>query len=555
MVAVALVAVSVLATGAINLRLSYLDGKEALAELQGEQAAAAAARIDEFIAEVDRQVASATRALTPQQQRDDFRRILFQVPAISELRAIDGSGREQVAVSRVAPDVIGGAADRSADDVFTKPEPGRPFYGPVSFRDGTEPYLSVAHRDDEGGAVVAELHLSLIHELVSGIDVGRRGQAFVVDADGVLVAHPDLTLVLGGRDLSSLSQVSAAAETPGSDGLVGRDLDGERVLSSFRVIEPLGWAVFVQQPHGVAFDRVNDDIVRTGALLLAAVAFAGSAALVFGRRMVRPLAVLQQSAARIGSGALDERIDIRTGDELEALADEFNRMSARLEVSRDDLREANEELRGSRVRIVAAGDEARRRLERDLHDGAQQHLIAMALKLRLARRAVDDESPVGSLLDELHDDLQNAVTEVRDLAHGIFPPLLESGGLALALSSAARMCPLPTTVEADGLGRYAQDAEATVYFCCVEALQNAAKHAGEGAGVRVRVWEQDGELRFSVADDGVGFDFDEADAHWSHGFVNMADRLGALDGSLIVDSRPGRGTRVDGSVPAVAADP
>ena len=220
-----------------------------------------------------------------------------------------------------------------------------------------------------------------------------------------------------------------------------------------------------------------------------------------------------------------------------------------LQASLDELRLRNEELQQSRARIVAAGDAERRRLERNLHDGAQQHLVALAVKLRLARDAVeDDPRDAEVLIDELKGDVQVAISELRSLAHGIFPPLLVSDGLGGALPAAAGRAALPTTVDTAGVRRYSPEIEAAVYFCVLEALQNAGKHAGDGAAARVAVWEGDGRLRFEVADDGAGFDRSTS-ASQGHGFVNMADRLGACGGTVTVSSEPGRGTIVTGSLP------
>ena len=182
-------------------------------------------------------------------------------------------------------------------------------------------------------------------------------------------------------------------------------------------------------------------------------------------------------------------------------------LDSALQASLEELRETNDELRASRARIVAAGDAERRKLERNLHDGAQQHLVALAVKLRLAKDAVDDDPPGAiELIDELRTDLQDAIQELRALAHGIFPPLLVSGGLTEAMPAAASRSALPTTVQTDGVGRYPAEVETAVYFCCLEALQNAGKHAGDGAKATVRLWQDDGELHFEVADDGAGFD-------------------------------------------------
>ncbi|HYL50687.1 MAG TPA: histidine kinase [Acidimicrobiia bacterium] len=219
-----------------------------------------------------------------------------------------------------------------------------------------------------------------------------------------------------------------------------------------------------------------------------------------------------------------------------------------LQASLDDLRVANEELRASRSRIVATADQSRRQIERNLHDGAQQHLVALAVKLGLARQLVDgDREMLATLLEELRGDAQTTLTELRELAHGIYPPLLMDRGLREALVAAANRSQLPTEVEAD-VARYQSDVEAAIYFCCLEALQNAGKHAGEQATIKITLGENNGMLRFQVQDDGAGFDA-TASALRGHGFVNMADRLGAIGGNLEVVSAPGEGTRIGGTVP------
>jgi signal transduction histidine kinase len=224
-------------------------------------------------------------------------------------------------------------------------------------------------------------------------------------------------------------------------------------------------------------------------------------------------------------------------------------LDSALQESLRELQLRAEELRASRARVVAAADEERRKIERNLHDGAQQHLVALAVTVRLAREiSVSAPDQAGELLEQLGHDLQEAVQELRDLAHGIYPPVLMDRGLVAALDSAAGRAGLPVDVVGDDVGRFPQDVEAAVYFCCLEALQNAAKHAGEAAHVIVTI-DRDGEaLAFTVADDGAGFDPDGL-AGRGHGFVNMSDRVGAVGGTLSVDASPGRGTRISGRIP------
>jgi signal transduction histidine kinase len=231
------------------------------------------------------------------------------------------------------------------------------------------------------------------------------------------------------------------------------------------------------------------------------------------------------------------------------LAFHNSRLDAALQTTLDELRKQADELRESRARIVATADAERRRVERDLHDGAQQHLVALAVNLRLARDIMADDPGAGAeMLEQMAGDVQVTIRELRELAHGIYPPLLADAGLAQALRAAAARCTIPVSVSADGIGRYSQGVETAVYFCCLEALQNAAKHAPQ-ATAQVRVWEESGGLLFSVSDNGPGFDPGKARA--GHGFVNMADRLGAIGGTVRWESQPGHGSTISGSIPVI----
>ena len=227
-------------------------------------------------------------------------------------------------------------------------------------------------------------------------------------------------------------------------------------------------------------------------------------------------------------------------------------LDSSLQESLEQLRRQAAELQASRGRLVAAADAERSRIERNLHDGAQQHLVALSVKVRLVEQLAErDPERARSLMNQLQDDVKSAIEELRSLAHGIYPPLLSSAGLGAAMSAASRRAPLPTTLEADGVGRRAPEIEAAVYFCCLEALQNAAKHAGAGASAHVRVWEDEGGLLFEVSDDG-GFD---ARRHLDGaGLTNMRDRLGAIGGSLRVDSND-HGTWILGVVPVSGTNP
>jgi signal transduction histidine kinase len=208
------------------------------------------------------------------------------------------------------------------------------------------------------------------------------------------------------------------------------------------------------------------------------------------------------------------------------------------------------DLRASRQRLVTAQDEARRRLERNIHDGAQQDLVALAISLRLAATTVDDD-PARRMLGELQAQAAGALANLRDLARGIYPPLLADLGLAAALTAQAAKSPLPVTVDAGAVGRFGQDTEAAVYFCCLEALQNTAKYA-HATSARICLQAHHGTLRFTVSDDGAGYDTRRTPM--GSGLRNMADRLAALGGRLEIRSAPGEGTTIAAQLPVPSGD-
>jgi signal transduction histidine kinase len=216
----------------------------------------------------------------------------------------------------------------------------------------------------------------------------------------------------------------------------------------------------------------------------------------------------------------------------------------------EDLKARLAELKAAQRRIVHAQDHERRRLERNIHDGAQQQLVALSVKLRLADGLVErDPAQARALLGQIGADTQTALEDLRDLARGIYPPLLADQGLPAALEAQARKVELPVEVRADGVGRFDQEVEAAVYFSCLEALQNVAKYA-DASAVTITLVRADGMLAFSVADDGRGFDPTATAA--GSGLRGIADRLTALDGALQVESAPGRGTTIAGRLPAAA---
>jgi signal transduction histidine kinase len=353
---VGLVSGALLASGLVDIYFLYQEQKRALVAIQREKAIAAAARIEQFIKEIERQVAWAAQAriatpLTLEQRRFENLRLLRQTPAVTELSLLDASGQLQLKVSRLSMDVVGGDADFSRDPNFLGARPGQTHFGPVYFRKESEPYmtLAIAGRSERAGVTLAEVNLKFIWDVVSQIKVGEAGRAYVVDAGGYLIAHPDINLVLQKTDMSSLVHVQRAraggrvsGEHP--DGAtIARDLRGLKILTASAPIQPPGWIVFVDLPVGEAFAPLYASIYRTVVFVLIGIGLSIMASLVLARRMVAPIRAIQGGAARIGAGALEQRIDVRTGDELEQLAQEFNRMAAQLQDSYSSLERKVEE--------------------------------------------------------------------------------------------------------------------------------------------------------------------------------------------------------------------
>jgi signal transduction histidine kinase len=339
-----LVTGALLASGAISIYFAYQENKAAVASLQHEKALAAASRIEQYIRQIEQQLAYAALpqldASDVELRRIEFLKLLRQAPEVTDISQLDATGREQIAVSRLGMDNVpppGMGRDRSQEPAFLNARRGQTWFGPVYFRKETEPYMTMSLRSggDKGPVTVAEVNLKFVWDVVSRIKIGEKGKAYVVDNHGLLVADPDIGLVLRKTDLSHLPHVAAAiaAQRPSDPTMVSADLAGTDVLTSVAPIDSLHWNVFVEQPVSEVYEKLNASILRTGLLLLAGMAISALAALVLARGMVRPIRTLSDGAQRIGAGELDQKIDIHTGDELETLADRFNHMTSQLRES------------------------------------------------------------------------------------------------------------------------------------------------------------------------------------------------------------------------------
>ncbi|MGA9302599.1 MAG: GAF domain-containing protein [Bradyrhizobium sp.] len=343
---VTVVAVALLSNGIFEVFFYYREHKAALIRIQHEQAEAAAAKISQFIKEIESQLGWTTQlpwsAGSIEQRRFDALRLLRQVPAVTELAQVDSTGKERLRVSRLAMDVVDSGLDLSKDPKFTEAVAHKVYYGPVYFRRESEPYmtLALAGTRKDAGVSIAEVNLKLIWDVVSQIKVGENGHAYVVGPGGRLIAHPDISLVLRNTDMSKLAQVQAARAGTDGEALEGtKNIKGQEVLTASAPIAPLGWTMFVELPVEEAYASLYAALQRLAIVLVAASLFAVLAGVFLARRMVGPIQALRAGAERMGSGNFAQHISIKTGDELEGLANQFNDMGARLQESYADLEE------------------------------------------------------------------------------------------------------------------------------------------------------------------------------------------------------------------------
>jgi signal transduction histidine kinase/CheY-like chemotaxis protein len=582
---VGVVSLPLLAIGAYGIWSSYQDQKTSLIRIQREQAESAAAKIGQFIKDIEGQIGwmnqLVSSATTTEQHRFAVRLLLRQVPAITELVQIDEDGREQLRVSRLAMDVVGSQADLSRDLKFGEAMARKVYYGPVTFRRESEPYMTVAlagaRRD--AGVSVAEVNLKLIWDVVSQIKVGKKGKAYVVDADGRLIAHPDISLVLRNSDFSRLAQVQTARAGGPSvvpeQAQIAEDVQGRQVLTAHAAIAPLGWLMFVEVPLEEAYAPVYASLLATGLVLLAGLILAVFSSFVLARKMVTPIRALQTGAARIGAGALDHRIDISTGDELQALGEQFNGMAAQLQQSYATLERKVDE----RTHQLQLANLAKSRFLAVASHDLRQPLHALGLFVAQLHSNVDsaERSRIIGRIDAAvtaMNELFNALLDISKLDADVLKPNLTRfpiehlfTRLETTFADAAREKALALRVV---------PSEAWVYSDVIllerimlNLASNAVRYTAQG-GVVVGARRRGNMLRLEVWDSGPGIPEDQrgnifvefyqlASAHGGHHSglglgLAIVERLCSLLGHRIeMTSVVGKGSRFAILVPLTTA--
>ncbi len=352
----ALIGGSLLLSGLLGISYAYQENRLALIKLQREKAEAAAARIAQYLFDIEKRigitnVSSGVNRTTGVgavlEQRSQELQWLRRTSAINELALIDRQGKEYLRVARRAADVARSGVDFSSTEIFRQTQSGRPYRSPIYFREGgVFMTTAMAVGPVDAGVTVAEIDLEFLLAGISQIKVGESGHAYAVDATGRVIAHPDIGLVLRNTSFAELPQVQAALKEPmqsAQEQIHGHDSEGNEVLTAFGAIPQLGWFVFVEEPLTAAYRPLYGQAIRSGFLVLIGMLVTLWASVALVRKMIRPIKALQDGAALIGSGVLDHRISVKTGDELEDLANDFNRMTMHLQESYATLEQKVEE--------------------------------------------------------------------------------------------------------------------------------------------------------------------------------------------------------------------
>jgi signal transduction histidine kinase len=353
LVAVLLVAGGLIVSAALEIYFRYHESREGLAVLQQEAAAVAALKIERFIDDVETSMKMTAKGQDisgpggATDYRFELKRLLFFAPAITDVSVIDSHGIEKARLSRLRVTSRQNQNDFSTSAAFQRARQGKSFFGPVYFARNSEPYMTIAvpiehFKGEIIGVLHAEVNLKYAWDVVSAIKPGKAGYAYVVARSGQLVTHPDITLVLRGQKVSQLAQVGAAFHPTNivkDKFIVAANLQGKEVISSYALIPQLDWAVFVERPASEVYATLYGSILRTTVLLLIGLAIALLASYFLARRIMGPLRVLGQGADRIADGDLSFRVDLKTGDEIQTLAEQFNKMTAALQESYSRLEE------------------------------------------------------------------------------------------------------------------------------------------------------------------------------------------------------------------------
>jgi signal transduction histidine kinase/methyl-accepting chemotaxis protein len=358
LISVVLIGGGLITSGLVEIYYRYHENRDQLGLLQKEIATGAAFKIEQFVQEIHNILKGATKSrdIAPKGLTADFRfeleKLLLIAPAVTEAIALNQNGVIQVQASRLRTVLPDAKKDLSTAAAFKEAQAGKSYFGKVYFVRGSEPYITIAvpierFAGDVIGVLQAEVNLKYIGDVISSLTIGKAGYAYAVTQSGELIAHPDISLVLQRRNVRELAVVKTAFESvpgpPTRAALVASNIQGKEVLSAFALIPALDWAVIVDRPVEEAYEALYDSMLRTSALFMIGLGMALFASFFIARRVIQPVRILREGVERIGTGELGYRLNLKTGDEIEVLADEFNKMTSQLQESYANLEQKVED--------------------------------------------------------------------------------------------------------------------------------------------------------------------------------------------------------------------
>jgi signal transduction histidine kinase len=609
-VVVTLVATAIVSVGVSEFYFSYQDTQKQVTATEADKASAAAVSISQFVSDLlgSLQQGATASSLSSTDRYDAFERLLLRQAAVNALTYLDASGRPCVNAYALGTNKLDttdaqlqsgacGADTGTYAAEFQAARASGQYFGGVFFNaQDARPHMMIALAEQAPGAgvIVADVDLGSVVDAIDRAQIGQAGYAYAVDSRGELIAHPDINLVLGHTSFATLPQVNVALQQANGNGAgvvtSGRDQNGNQVLSAYQAVNPPGWWVFVEEPLSEAFAPIEAAIWRTAMLLIVFLLLAVVTSVLLARNLVRPIESIQAAAASMGSGALNQRIEVRSSDELGALADEFNRMAARLQAYYANLESEVQQRTSELATALAELDQKSRELE-----AASRHksefLANMSHELRTPLNAISGFSQVlrkglfGEINDKQAEYLDDILTSARHLLSLIDDVLdlakVEAGQIELKVAPFS----LPETLErgvviireratkggvtislaTDGVGTVVGD-ERRVRQVVFNLLSNAVKFTPAGGSIDVTATQVSGEVQVSVRDTGPGIaredqarifeEFQQAEAGKEQregtGLgLALSRRLVELHGGRIwVDSQLGSGSTFTFTLPA-----
>jgi signal transduction histidine kinase len=591
LISLLLIAGALITSGVLEIYFRYRESQEHIALLQKEAAAVAALKIERFVQDITTAIRAATKSREANQStvlpeyKFELKRLLYLAPAITEAAALDISGVKQAQVSRARAVSQDARSDFTTSPGFQRARQGKVDYGPVYFVQNSEPYMTIAFAIEHfAGTVIgvlqAEVNLKYVWDVVSSIKAGEAGYAYVVSRSGDLISHRDISLVLQRRNFSGLTQVKAAFQTasgiPRPEVTLAYNVEKTKVISSYALIPSLQWAVIIERPAEEAYAPLYASMLRTSALLLVGFSMALLASLFVARRVVRPLEALRRGVERIGKGDLNHSLGLKTGDEIEILADEFNEMAAHLREAYTGLErkvaERTQALTIANAKLEEASQHKSQFLANVNHE-LRTPVSAIIGYARLVLRATEGQiAPLQrenlqdllnnaerllNLIDSLLDfakieagKLEVRVEPVRvdEIIHGAIStiePMLNDGSVRIIREIAPGIPALNTDRE-------------KLRQIVLNLLDNAVKFTERGE-IKISASQRNGSLKVVVSDTGIGIqkddlnqifeEFQRGDLQHAKQYrgtglgLAIAKRLvNLLGGEITVDSDVGKGS-------------